>query len=99
MATRQAQLNQALFQFYDRPVAKVSMELVFSVVMVIVFAVFAIRPTLVTMANLSKEIQDKKDLKDQLGQKAAALNTLQAQYLALQNRLPVLDNALPTTPH
>ncbi len=99
MATKQYQVNQLLLQFYDRPVAKVSLELVFSILMVIVFALFAIRPTLVTMGDLLKEIDDKQKLNDALAQKVAALSTVQTTYLALQDRLAVLDKALPSSPH
>ncbi len=98
MATKQFQLNQTLLQFYDHPVSKVSLELVFSIVTISFFAIFAIRPTLITMANLSKEIDDKTALEEQLREKSAALSTLQTQYLSIENRLPILDKALPVSP-
>jgi len=62
---------------------------------VIFFAVFAIRPTLLTMSELIKEIEDKRKLNTQMAQKVAALTTAQAQYLGVEQRLPVLSEALP----
>src|SRR5690606_34207297 len=57
-----------------------------------------IRPTLVTMSDLIKELEDKRELDQQLGQKIAALSTAQSTYLSAQSRLAVLDEAIPTSP-
>lgn len=99
MSTKKNQLTQTLLMFYDRPVAKVSSELIFTVLAVIFFAVFAIRPTLLTMSTLIKEIDDKNTLNQQLIQKIASLSTVQTQYLNSQERLKVLDTALPSSPN
>jgi len=98
MTQKKNKLTQTLLQFYAKPVAKVSSELLFSIFAVIFFAVFAIRPTVVTMSDLIKEIDDKQALEEKLTQKIAALSTAQAQYLSEQNRLIVLDKALPSNP-
>ncbi len=98
MTSRRSQITTTLLQFYEKPVAKVSSELLFSIFAVIFFAVFAIRPTILTMSDLIKEINDKQALEDQLTQKIAALSTVQTQYLNEQERLKVLDAALPSTP-
>ena len=96
--TRQTQVQQVLFNFYKNPVARVSVELIFSILAVIFFAVFAIKPTLQTMADLIKEIEDKRALDDQLGQKVASLNTAQNQYQQFSNQFYLLDEAVPKTP-
>ncbi len=96
MAT-QKEIKSTLIRFYEKPIAKVSLELFLSVGAVIFFAVFAIRPTLLTMSDLIKEIEDKTKLDQQLAQKAAALSTVQAEYLQLEDRLVVLDEAIPAT--
>jgi Tfp pilus assembly protein PilO len=99
MATsRQTQLATMLLKFYDRPVAKVSLELFFSVAAVIVFALFAIRPTISTMGKLIKELEDKQALNQRLAQKAASLLTAQGQYASLRDRVTVLDQVIPPTP-
>ncbi|MBD3279433.1 MAG: type 4a pilus biogenesis protein PilO [Candidatus Pacebacteria bacterium] len=92
------QLSKTLNDFYERPVAKVSLELFLTLGTVIFFAVFAIRPTLLTMSDLIKEIEDKKKLDQQLSQKVAALSTAQSEYLKVESRLPVLDQAIPSKP-
>ncbi len=94
---RQTQVQQALFEFYRNPVARVSLELIFSIVAVIFFAVFAIRPTLQTMSDLVKEIEDKRALDEQLTQKIASLNTAQTQYELFSKQFYLLDEALPKT--
>jgi Tfp pilus assembly protein PilO len=98
MNTRQQQINRTLRQFYDKPVAKVSLELFFTVIAVIFFALFAIRPTLVTMSNLIKEIQDKEALDEKLKQKIASLSSVQGEFISIQDEVGILDNAIPSTP-
>jgi Tfp pilus assembly protein PilO len=98
MADTRKQLSTALNQFYHKPVAKVSLELFLSLGTVIFFAIFAIRPTLLTMADLIKEIEDKETLDQQLGQKVAALSTAQVEFFNLQSQLALLDEALPNQP-
>jgi hypothetical protein len=67
------QLMSALNDFYHKPVAMVSLELFLSIGAVVFFAIFAVRPTLLTMADLIKEIEDKRALDQQLQQKIASL--------------------------
>ena len=98
MQTKRAQVAKTLNEFYQKPVARVSLELFLSVGAVIFFAIFAIRPTLVTMSDLVKEIEDKRDLDQKLTQKIASLSTAQTTYLEVQDRLYLLEEALPTTP-
>lgn len=95
--SRQEQVQNALFTFYKNPVARVSLELVFSILAVIFFAIFAIKPTLQTMSELVKEIDDKKALDNQLAQKIASLNTAQAQYQKFSSQFYLLDQAIPKT--
>lgn len=100
MATsdRRRQLLNVLNQFYEKPIARVSFELLVSVAVILFFAIFAIRPTLLTMSDLIKEIEDKRELDQALNQKIAALSTAQAEYLQLESRLTVLDESLPSNP-
>lgn len=91
-------LSFSLDQFYSKPIAVVSFELLLSLGLVIFLGMFAIKPTLTTMSDLIKEIEDKTELKEQLDKKIAALSTAQTVYLSLENRLPVLDQAIPSQP-
>ena len=98
MPTQRERLTRTLNEFYQRPVARVSLELFLTVGAVIFFAVFAIRPTLVTMSDLVKEIEDKEELDAKLTQKIASLSTAQTTYLEVQDRLYLLEQAFPSTP-
>lgn len=96
--SQRKQLSFTLEKFYQNPIAMVSFELLLSIGAILFFALFAIRPTLVTMSDLLKEIEDKKTLETKMVQKIASLSSAQTQYLALEPRLGVLDEAIPTNP-
>jgi Tfp pilus assembly protein PilO len=98
VTTRRQQLTTILNQFYAQPIARVSFELLISVSVILFFAMFAIRPTLLTMSDLIKEIDDKRTLDKALSQKIAALGSAQSEYLTLQNRIEILDEAIPSRP-
>jgi len=95
MPNQAQKLKTALYHFYERPVAKASLELFLTVLAVIFFAVFAIRPTLITMSDLVKEIEDKRKLDQQMTQKIAALSSAQNSYSTIESRLPILEQAIP----
>jgi len=95
---RGEQLVVVLNNFYKKPVARVSLELFISIVAVIFFAVFAIKPTLQTMSELVKEIEDKQELSQQLQLKIASLGTAQDQYRSYMDQFYLLDAALPKRP-
>lgn len=99
MANKQKQLAQLLEQFYRQPIAKVSLELLLTIGSVIFLAVFAIQPTLVTMSDLVKEIEEKKVVNQKLSQKVAALASAQSEFLSLKPQIELLDQALPTVPN
>lgn len=91
-------LKKVLLQFYHQPVTKVSLELFLSVFAVLFFAIFAIRPTLLTMADLVNEINDKEVLDDQLQRKIVALSSAQEEYQRLEGKIDLLDQAIPSQP-
>lgn len=93
---RQRELVTYLNYFYEKPVARVSLEVFLTVFLVLFLASFAIRPTLITMSDLIKEIENKRELDGQLLQKIAALQTAQTEYAFVANNVPLLDEAIPT---
>ena len=97
MATKRtkAQISRVLYQFYQQPVTKVSIELFLSIGLVAAFAVFAIKPTLETMVRLNNEIEEKAMFNEQLERKITALNTAQSEYQRLEQRSQVLGQAVP----
>lgn len=84
-----------LLTFYQKPIAQVSTELFFTIAATIFFAAFAIRPTIITMTELVKEIEDKKKTVDLLKRKVSALSTVQNQYFTLQDQFYLLDETIP----
>ncbi len=98
MTIKNQNLTNKLAQFYQNPVAQVSSQLVFSIIAVIIFAIFAIRPTLLTMSDLIKELNDKQALSQSLTQKVAALSSAQTEYTNSQDKLAILDEAIPPEP-
>jgi len=99
METKQRkELAFSLGDFYAKPIAIVSFELLLSLGLVIFLGLFAIKPTLTTMSDLIKEIDDKKELNQQLEKKVVALGTAQGVYLTYQSRLGLLDEAIPSQP-
>jgi len=99
IVNRRQQVTAILNQFYAQPIARVSFELLISISVIVFFAVFAIRPTLLTMSDLIKEIEDKRKLDQAFNQKIAALSSAQNEYLTLQDRVTVLDEAIPSRPN
>lgn len=98
MNKRSQQLSVTLGEFYQKPVAKVSLELFLSIGLITLLAVFAIQPTIMTMTNLIKEIDDKTTLNEQLKKKVAALQTAQTVYAKVESQLPLLQEAVPPQP-
>lgn len=98
LTARQRQLQATLHQFYQNPVAQVSLELLLTVITVAFFALFAIRPTLLTMVELVQELEDKQTLNQQLIRKISALNTAQSLLVRYETELGILDAAFPNQP-
>lgn len=91
-------IQQQLNKFYSHPVARVSFGLVLTILAVTFFALVAIRPTLETMANLIRQIDDRRSVDQKLSLKIAALSTAQNELASKQQAARILDVAVPSTP-
>lgn len=91
----QARVSKQLESFYHKPYAVVSAELLATVLAVILLGAFAIRPTLVTMSQLIKDIQDRRETLEVLQKKVAALSSLSAELPTVRNEVQALHRALP----
>ncbi|MCD8484072.1 hypothetical protein LRY65_03385 [Candidatus Woesebacteria bacterium] len=89
-------IRDQLEKFYEKPVTRVSFELVMSLLGVMFFALFALRPTLNTMSSLLQEIEEKEEVDLALGRKISALATAQTEYLTYSERFSILDEAIHT---
>lgn len=86
-----------LANIYKKPAAQVSMALILTIFAIIFFGIFAIRPTLATIVELNKRIDDQKIVVDKLEKKATALATAQSEYLLIEEKIPLVDAAIPKT--
>ena len=86
-----------LMDIYKKPAAQVSTALILTVFAIIFFAAFAIRPTLATIVELNKKIEDQKEVVEKLEKKATALATAQSEYLLIEDKIPLVEAAIPKT--
>lgn len=87
-----------LNRFYQKPVARVSIFVVMSFMTVAFFSVFAIRPTLMTIAALIKEIEDKQKISTTLEKKIEDLSRIRADYSGWEAEKTAAKAALPDRP-
>lgn len=74
------------------------LEILLSLATISFFAAFALRPTLVTIAALLKEIQSKDELVNKLDSKIQNLSTAQTLLEGETSRLPLIEDAVPSSP-
>lgn len=72
--------------------------LVFTLVALSIFGIFAIGPTLSTIANLHKQLEDSSFVNQQLAKKIENITSLQAQYFTLEPDFPLVFAAVPESP-
>lgn len=72
--------------------------IVLTLIAFIILLIFAINPTLSTIANLQKQLEDAKFVKEKLDQKINNLSLLQTKYSNLQSDLPIVYDGLPKKP-
>ena len=84
-----------LQRIYEKPAIRVSVFVLLSFVIVIFFSLFAIQPTLTTVSQLVREIEDKQQINDRLGTKVTTLDSLQGLMLTIQQDIPLILNLIP----
>lgn len=63
------------------------------------FGMFAIRPTLRTITELQRQIDDSKQLDESLQNKINQVVRAQDEYQLIKDFVPAINQALPTNPH
>jgi Tfp pilus assembly protein PilO len=63
-----------------------------------IFGVFAISPTLSTIAQLQRRLEDSKFVHEKLNEKINNLSSLQRQYTQIEGDLPILLAGVPQAP-
>lgn len=92
---RYSKYYHKLGQVYERPEVKASLEVIFSVFMVILLIFAAIRPTLTNLAALQKRITDKESLNVKADKKIAQLFKAQEEINNNSQFLILYENAVP----
>lgn len=69
--------------------------IVLTLIAIIILAIFAINPTLSTIANLQKQLDDAKFVTTKLQEKINDLSILQTKYNSIAPDLPVIYDAIP----
>ncbi|MEK7127262.1 MAG: type 4a pilus biogenesis protein PilO, partial [Patescibacteria group bacterium] len=80
------------------PIFRAYFTVVMSIFTVAIFVAFAIRPTIATIAGLTRQIEDKQGLNRRLDEKINSLSALQNDYQVAEKDLPLVFTALPTDP-
>lgn len=87
-------LNIALVT-QKRQDVKMFLEIILTVSTIIIFTVFALKPTLMTIAEVVKEIQYKEEVIAKMDEKLADLNSAQIAANENQEEIALLDTAVP----
>lgn len=82
----------------ESPVFKAYFTVTLSIFTVAIFIAFAIRPTLATIAGLTRQIEDKQGLNSRLDEKINSLSALQNDYQMIEKDLPLIFAAVPLDP-
>lgn len=83
--------------YKSRADLKVYLEMMLSLITISVFTVFALRPTVITIAQLLKEIEAKTAIVLQMDQKIERLAQARSLFEAERSHIALLDVAIPRT--
>ena len=93
-----AKSNNLLNSGQNKQQATAYLYVIFSLIALSFFGLFAIGPTVTTISELNKQFNEEKVALKQLQNKVAALKSLSAQYIDIQEDLSLIDNAIPQSP-
>lgn len=85
-------------KYKERADIKAYLEILLSLTAISVFSVFALRPTLLTIAELLKEIEAKQKTLTQMQDKIQTLKQAQANYDSEKSKISLLNTAIPERP-
>lgn len=71
---------------------------VLTLIAIIFFSLFAISPTISTIVDLQKQLQDNQFIEKQLTEKISNLISLQQDYAQIQDNIPVIIDTIPESP-
>lgn len=74
------------------------LEVILSLTTVAIFLLFALKPTAVTIINLLKEIDEKKETVARLDEKLRNLGAAQNVYASETDSIPIIESSVPNFP-
>ncbi|OGC93056.1 hypothetical protein A3D85_03095 [Candidatus Amesbacteria bacterium RIFCSPHIGHO2_02_FULL_47_9] len=92
-----ARYRRYLQTVQNKPLWQESLYLILSLLLVMVLVIWALRPTLVTIAKLLAERKQYLELEKRMDEKIELIREAQNVYLQVQDRLEVLNMAVPKT--
>lgn len=95
---RYRRYSKSLQLLYQSKKAKAYTGVVLTIFAISFFTFFTIRPTLITIAGLLKEIEDQNAISEKLDDKILSLNKAQEEYHQVEDKLYLIDEALPENP-
>lgn len=87
-----------LFPQLKQPKVKTYTTIILSLFAMTFFGVFAINPTITTVIELRKKLEDAEFVNTQLETKLENMSRLREEYLAISDDLPVIFAAIPEKP-
>jgi len=90
--------NAILSASQNRQRVTAYLYIIFSLFALSFFGIFAIGPTITTISNLNKQLEQDRVALKQLQDKNAALKSLSAQYIEIEPQLDLIDNTIPQSP-
>ncbi|KKQ26092.1 MAG: hypothetical protein US62_C0019G0019 [Candidatus Woesebacteria bacterium GW2011_GWA1_37_8] len=88
----------SLDQYQRRGDIKVYIEIILSLLTITIFSIFALRPTLITIAQLIKDIDSKRDTLEKMESKLASLDEAQILFDRERDNIANLRIAIPFSP-
>lgn len=85
-------------RYKERADVKIYLEILLSLATITIFAIFALRPTLLTIAELIKEIESKEQTIATMDTKIENLSQAQTVYNQQRANVELLNSAVPTGP-
>lgn len=89
---------QTIEPLISKPKNRAYTTTIFSFLAISLFGWYGIRPTLQTILFLRREIADNTVVNKIMEEKITNLIEAQANYQAIENQLPLIDQAVPETP-
>lgn len=89
---------RSLVPLFEKPKVAAYTMLVLSFFTMAIFGIFAIRPTLATIVQLKKHIDDQKVVDSRMDDKITKLRKAEIEYKNVQPALEAIFEALPTRP-